>query len=52
MSSRPLIDAFVRQTMVLIVQVATTAGLRVPLAHVASHHWPEAREEGGYAKRF
>jgi hypothetical protein len=36
MNSRLLIDAFVRQTMVLIAQVATTAGVRVPLAHVAN----------------
>jgi hypothetical protein len=36
MNSRLLIDAFVRQTTVLIAQVATTAGVRVPLAHVAN----------------
>ena len=36
MNSRLLVDAFVRQTMVLIAQVATTAGVRTPLAHVAN----------------
>jgi hypothetical protein len=30
-----LIDAIVRQTMVLIAQLATSGGLRAPLAHVA-----------------
>lgn len=31
-----LIDAIVRQTTVLIAQLATTAGIRAPLAHVAN----------------
>ena len=31
-----LIDAMVRQTMVLIAQLATTAGARAPLAHTAN----------------
>lgn len=31
-----LIDAIVRQTTVLIAQLATTAGVRAPLAHVAN----------------
>jgi hypothetical protein len=31
-----LIDAIVRQTMVLIAQLATTAGARAPLAHTAN----------------
>jgi hypothetical protein len=31
-----LIDAIVQQTMVLIAQLSTTAGLRAPLAHVAN----------------
>lgn len=31
-----LIDSIVRQTMVLIAQLSTTAGLRAPLAHVAN----------------
>jgi hypothetical protein len=31
-----LIDAIVRQTMVLVAQLATTAGMRAPLAHVAN----------------
>ena len=30
-----LIDALVRQTTVLIAQLATIAGIRAPLAHVA-----------------
>ena len=36
MNTKLLIDAFVRQTMVLIAQVATMAGVRTPLAHVAN----------------
>jgi predicted transcriptional regulator len=36
MNHKLLIDAFVRQTMVLIAQVATMAGVRTPLAHVAN----------------
>lgn len=31
-----LIDSIVRQTMLLIAQLATTAGVRAPLAHVAN----------------
>jgi hypothetical protein len=31
-----LIDAIVRQNMVLVAQLSTTAGLRAPLAHVAN----------------
>ena len=31
-----LIDSIVQQTTVLIAQVATTAGVRAPLAHVAN----------------
>ena len=31
-----LIDAIVRQTMILVAQLATTAGMRAPLAHVAN----------------
>lgn len=33
---RPLIDAIVRQTTVLIAQLATSAGMRAPLAHIAN----------------
>jgi hypothetical protein len=36
MNVRYLIDSFVRHTTVLIAQVATTAGVRAPLAHVAN----------------
>ena len=35
MNAHRLIDALVRQTMVLIAQVATSGGARAPLAHVA-----------------
>lgn len=31
-----LIDAIVRQTTVLIAQVATAAGIRAPLSHMAN----------------
>jgi hypothetical protein len=36
MNVNVLIDAVVRQTMVLIAQLATAAGVRAPLAHVAN----------------
>ena len=36
MNTKALIDAIIRQTTVLIAQLATTAGLRAPLAHVAN----------------
>ncbi|HEX2734221.1 MAG TPA: hypothetical protein VHM70_21580 [Polyangiaceae bacterium] len=36
MAVRPLIDSIVRQTTVLIAQLATTGGLRAPLAHIAN----------------
>ncbi len=36
MNVKLLIDALTRQTTVLIAQLATTAGLRAPLAHVAN----------------
>jgi predicted acetyltransferase len=36
MNVRVLIDAIVHQTTILIAQLATTAGLRAPLAHVAN----------------
>ena len=35
MESRPLIDAVTRQTTVLIAQMATSFGLRAPLANIA-----------------
>jgi hypothetical protein len=35
LNAKLLIDAMVRQTMILIAQLATTAGIRAPLAHVA-----------------
>ena len=36
MNVRVLIDAIVRQTTILIAQLATTAGVRAPLAHIAN----------------
>ncbi|HEX2734982.1 MAG TPA: hypothetical protein VHM70_25430 [Polyangiaceae bacterium] len=36
MNTKALIDGLVRQTTVLIAHVATSAGLRAPLAHVAN----------------
>jgi hypothetical protein len=36
MKAHYLIDAIVRQTTVLINQLATAGGVRAPLAHVAS----------------
>src|SRR5690349_4069212 len=35
MNAQLLIDSIVRQTMVLVAQLATSRGLRAPLAHVA-----------------
>ncbi len=35
MNPRTLIDSIVRQTVVLVAEVATSGGLRAPLAHVA-----------------
>lgn len=35
MNVQLLIDVIVRQTMVLIAELATSGGLRAPLAHVA-----------------
>jgi len=54
MNSRLLIDAFVRQTMVLIAQVATMAGARTPLAHVANQVFldlTQALEEQGLGRK-
>ena len=36
MDGRLLIDAIVRQTTVLIAQLATASGVRTPLAHIAN----------------
>src|SRR5690606_39482709 len=36
MHARLLIDAIVRQTTVLIAQLATSGGVRAPLAHIAN----------------
>src|SRR5687767_9247846 len=54
MNSKLLIDAFVRQTMVLIAQVATMAGARTPLAHVANQVFldlTQALEEQGLGRK-
>jgi hypothetical protein len=54
MNSRLLIDAFVRQTTVLIAQVATMAGARTPLAHVANRVFldlTQALEEQGLGRK-
>jgi len=54
MNSRLLIDAFVRQTTVLIAQVATIAGARTPLAHVANQVFldlTQALEEQGLGRK-
>ena len=32
-----VIDAIVRHTTVLIAQLATSSGMRAPLAHIANH---------------
>lgn len=40
-----LIDGIVRQTMVLIAQLATSGGLRAPLAHVAGQAFLELARE-------
>lgn len=45
MNVRLLIDAIVRQTMVLVAQLATSGGLRAPLAHVASQAFLELARE-------
>jgi hypothetical protein len=44
-NSKALIDALVRQTTVLIAHVATSAGLRAPLAHVANQVFVELTTE-------
>jgi hypothetical protein len=54
MNTKLLIDAFVRQTTVLIAQVATAAGVRTPLAHVANQVFldlTQALEEQGLGRK-
>jgi hypothetical protein len=41
MNVNVLIDSIVRQTTVLIAQLATTAGVRAPLAHLADQVFVE-----------
>jgi hypothetical protein len=43
--SRLLIDAVVRQTTLLIAQLATSAGIRAPLAHLADQVFLELARE-------
>ncbi len=45
MNTQLLIDAIVRQTTVLIAQLATSGGVRAPLAHVASQVFVELAKE-------
>jgi hypothetical protein len=45
LNAKLLIDAIVRQTMVLIAQLATSGGLRAPLAHVAGQAFLELARE-------
>ena len=54
MNSRLLVDTIVRQTMVLIAQVATTAGVRTPLAHIAGQVFmdlTQALEQQGVGRK-
>ena len=45
MRTQVLIDAVVRQTTVLIAQLATSGGVRAPLAHLASQVFLELARE-------
>ena len=45
MESRLLIDAVMRQTTVLIAQMATSFGIRAPLAHIADQVFLELSQE-------
>jgi hypothetical protein len=45
MDSRILIDAVVRQTTLLIAQLATSTGIRAPLAHLADQVFLELAQE-------
>src|SRR5688572_31319782 len=54
MNARLLIDAIVQQTTVLIAQLATSGGLRAPLAHVAGQvfvHLAQELEQQGVPKK-
>jgi hypothetical protein len=54
MNSRFLVDTIVRQTMVLIAQVATTEGVRTPLAHIAGQIFmdlTQALEQQGVGRK-
>jgi hypothetical protein len=54
MSAKVLVDTIVRQTMVLIAQVATTEGVRTPLAHVAGQIFldlTQALEQQGVGRK-
>ncbi len=45
METRHLIDAIVQQTTLLIAQLATSAGIRAPLAHIADQVFLELADE-------
>ncbi len=45
MNTRLLIDSIVRQTTVLIAQLATSGGVRAPLAHIANQVFLELARE-------
>jgi hypothetical protein len=45
MNPQILIDSMVRQTTVLVAQLATSGGLRAPLSHLADHVFLELSEE-------
>jgi hypothetical protein len=45
MNAQLLIDAIVRQTTVLIAQLATTGGVRAPIAHLANQVFLDLAEE-------
>jgi hypothetical protein len=45
MNARLLIDSIVRQTTVLIAQLATSGGIRAPLAHIANQVFLELARE-------
>jgi hypothetical protein len=54
MNTKVLIDAFVRQTTVLVAQVATSSGMRTPLSHVANQVFldlTQALEEQGLGRK-
>lgn len=54
MDTRGLIDALVQQTTVLLAQLATAAGIRAPLAHVADEvflHLANELEQQGVRKK-